>query len=48
VNSANPRRVVLPAIRCTAEELAEIKRRAAAVKQTVSEFVRSRALAAKR
>lgn len=48
MNSANPRRRVLPAIRCTDDELAEIRRRAAAAKLTVSEFMRTRALGGRR
>lgn len=43
-----PRLHVLPAIRCTSDELAEIRRLAAAARLTVSEYVRRRALKATR
>lgn len=44
MNSANPRRVLLPAVRCTTEERDEIRRLAAAARLTVSEYVRRKAL----
>lgn len=43
-HAINPRSKLLPQIRVTPEELAEIRRLAEAARQTVSEYVRRRAL----
>jgi hypothetical protein len=40
----NPRTAVIPPVRVTPEELAELRKRAEAARMTVAEYVRHRAI----